>query len=84
MSKEPTTTEFLAGDFISENAVRAAFGRRRSTSPATPAHAVNVVPAYSSAGGEDTPGPTGGARRLRRWSVAVLIARAVAPPPSTT
>ena len=84
MSNEPTSTEFPAGDFISENAVRAAFGRRRSTSPTSPAHAVNGVPAHSSADGEDTPGPTGGARRLRRWSVAELIARAVVSRPSTT
>ena len=84
MSNEPTSTEFPAGDFISENAVRAAFGRRRSTSPASPAHAVNGVPGHSSADGEDTPGPTGGARRLRRWSVAELIARAVVSRPSTT
>jgi hypothetical protein len=84
MSKEPTSTEFPAADFISENAVRASFGRRRSPSPATPAHAVNGVPADSSAGGEDTPGPTGRARHLRRWSVAELIARAVVSRPSTT
>jgi hypothetical protein len=80
MSKEPTRTDFPAGDFISENAVRAVFGRRRPTSP----RAVNGVPAHSSATDEDASPPTGGARRLRRWSVAELIARAVAPPPSTT
>ena len=49
MSKEPTRTDFPAGDFISENAVRAVFGRRRPTSPTTPAHTVNGVPAHSSA-----------------------------------
>ena len=49
MSKEPTRTEFPAGDFISENAVRPVFGRRQRTSPTTPAHAVNGVPAQSAA-----------------------------------
>ena len=80
MSKEATRTDFPAGDFISENAVRAVFGRRQPTSPGTPAHAVNGT--HSSAAGEDTAGPATG-RPLRRWSVAELIARAVAPPPST-
>jgi hypothetical protein len=84
MSKEPTRTEFPAGDFISENAVRAVFGRRRPTSPTTSARTGNGVPARSPGTGGDGSGPAGGARRLRRWSVAELIARAVAPPPSTT
>jgi hypothetical protein len=84
MSKEPTRTEFPAGDFISENAVRTAFGRRRPTSPTTPARAMTGVPKHSSAAGEDASASADGRRRLRRWSVAELIARAVAPPPSTT
>ena len=84
MSKEPTRTEFPAADFISENAVRPGFGQRQRTSRTTPAHAVNGVPAQSPARGEDASGPASGRRRLRRWSVAELIARAVTPPPSTT
>ena len=84
MSDEPTRTEFPAGDFISEKAVRAVFGRRRPISPTTPEHAVNGTRAHSSAAREDSWRPAGGARRLRRWSVAELIARAVAPPSSTT
>jgi hypothetical protein len=84
MSKEPISTEFPAGDFIFENAPRAVFGRRRPTSPTTPGHAVNGVPAHSSATDEGTSASPSGGRRLRRWSVAELIARAVAPPPSTT
>ena len=83
-SKEPTRTDFRAGDFISENAVRAVFGRRRPTSPTTPTHTGNGVPTHSRATGEEPSGPAGGTRRLRRWSVAELIARAAAPPPSTT
>jgi hypothetical protein len=81
MSKEPTKTEFPAGDFISENAVRAVFGGRRPPSRSRGAYTGHAVTAHSP---EDSSGPAGGARRLRRWSVAELIARAVAPPPSTT
>ena len=81
MSKEPTKTAFPAGDFISENAVRAVFGGRRSPSPSPTAYTGDAVPTHSP---EDSSGPASGARRLRRWSVAELIARAVAPPPSTT
>jgi hypothetical protein len=84
MSKEPTNSGFPAGDFISENAVRAVFGRRRPTSPTIRAHTVNGRPEHSSADGADTSRPAGEPRRLRRWSVAELLARAVAPPPSTT
>lgn len=84
MSTEPTRTEFRGGDFISEKAVSAVIGRRRPSSRTTPARATKAVPAHFSAAGADTSGPAGGGRRLRRWSVAELIARAVAPPPSTT
>jgi hypothetical protein len=85
MSKEPISTDFPAGDFIFENASRAVFGRRRPTSPTIPGHAVNGVPAHSSVTDEGTSASASGGRRLRRWSVAELIARAVAaPPPSTT
>ena len=81
MSKEPTRTDVPAGDFISEHAVRAVFGRRRPTSPSTRAHTGNALPAHSP---EDISGSGGGARRLRRWSVAELIARAASPSPTTT
>jgi hypothetical protein len=81
MSTKPTKTEFPAGDFISENAVRAVFGRRRPTTPTTPARANGP---HSSAAGHDTTTPAGQTRHLRRWSVAELIARAIAPPPTTT
>ena len=56
----------------------------RRTLPTTPAHTGNGVPVQSSAAGDGNSRPAGGARRLRRWSVAELIARAVPPPPSTT
>ncbi len=84
MSNALTKTDFPAGDFLSENAVRAVLGSRRPTSPTTRAHDVNRVPERSSAAGVGTSPTASGARRLRRWSVAELLARAVAPPPSTT
>jgi hypothetical protein len=84
MSKEPTNTRFRAGDFISENAVRGVFGQRRPTSPTIPAHAVSGMPEHSSAPGAETSPPPSEVRRLRRWSVAELLARAVAPAPSAT
>jgi hypothetical protein len=45
---------------------------------------VNRVPERSSATGVGTSPTASGARRLRRWSVAELLARAVAAPPTTT
>ena len=80
MNRQPTRTDVPSNHFISENAVRAVFDPRRPSSPTAPAHNGNRMPAHSR---EDSSGPAGGARRLRRWSVAELIARA-APPPSTT
>ena len=74
MSDAPTKTGFPTGDFISENAVRTVFGRRRPASRSTTGLTENGLPAHSSAAREDTVGPAGGARRLRRWSVVELIA----------
>ena len=81
MSNEPTRTDLPTGDFISENAVRAVLARRRSNSPTTPGPTGHAVPADPA---EGTARPPGATRRLRRWSVAELIARSIAPPPSTT
>jgi hypothetical protein len=41
------------------------------------------LPANPPTAGEDTSPPAGAQRPLRRWSVAELIARAVAAPPPT-
>ncbi len=81
MSKEPTRTDFPAGNFISENAVRAVFGGRPRRSPTAPTHTGDAVVAHPL---EGSSGAGSGTRRLRRWSVAELIARAVPSPPSTT
>lgn len=81
MSKEQTKTDLPTGDFVSENAVRVPFAQRRHDSSTNPAPTGNAVPADPP---ENTSRPAGATRRLRRWSVAELIARSVAPPPSTT
>lgn len=70
---------FSAGDLISERAARRATAHRRTavgseTAP-VPAHAPDITPPGSD---QD---PAGGARILRRWSVAELIARASAGTP---
>ena len=83
MNKESTRTQFLAGDFISENAVRGVFGRRRRTPPTTPSEPVTAGPANPPTAGQNASPPAGGLRPLRRWSVAELIARAVAAPRPT-
>jgi hypothetical protein len=82
MNKELTRTHFLAEDFISENAVLGVFVRRRRTPPRTPSKPASTRPASPPTAGQDTSPPAGGQRPLRRWSVAELIARAVAAPPA--
>jgi hypothetical protein len=71
-------TTFHAGDFISEDAVRGVFGRRR-TSLRSPADDAGR-PAEAATDAENVflqkrPSP-----RLRRWSVAELVAGAFARP----
>jgi hypothetical protein len=82
MSNETTETRFLAGDFISENAVRGVL-RRRRRAPTTQPEAPNGLPANPPTGSERASRPTDGPRPLRRWSVAELIARGGGPPPRT-
>ena len=83
MSNESTETSFLAGDFISENAVRGVFGRRRRAARTTPTDAAaGQQPANRPLGDSDTSTHEGRKRPLRRWSVAELIARAVPTPPA--
>ncbi len=81
MNKELDNTAFLAGDFISENAVRGALERRPRTLPTRVAEAGDRQSTDLSAV-EDASPRTSRARRLRRWSVAELIARAVARSPT--
>jgi hypothetical protein len=80
MTNEPTQNGFLTGDFISENAVRGVIRRRRrarSANPPKPADGLPSSPTVANADTSQPPTP----QPLRRWSVAQLIARAVASPP---
>ncbi len=80
MRKKSKRTTFLAGDFISEDAVRGALGRRRPTTPAIASEGADSGPAGpATADGHATPS-AGRTVPLRRWSVAELIAGAIAPP----
>jgi hypothetical protein len=79
MNTQNDTGTYVAGTFITENAVRGALERRRQTVPARAGDAEEVsVP--SSAG--DASRRDRRPRRLRRWSVADLLARAAARPPT--
>jgi len=79
MSPESTQTDFPAGDFTPEGAVRGVFGRRRRRDAhRTPCQAAAAPLAGRS---DQASSPSAEPRRLRRWSVAELIARAVPAPP---
>lgn len=78
MTDKLDKTTFLAGDFISHRAVRAALDRRsRSRNKRTTAGLPDqIAPAETSAR------PAQPRRQLRRWSVAALLAGAVPRPAS--
>jgi len=84
MNARSNRAGFRAGEFISQDAVRAAHGRRRRNPQAvsadaraqTPATAVTTA-ATATRGASSVASPT---RPLRRWSVAELVARAGARP----
>jgi hypothetical protein len=83
MTRESTRTHFLAGDFISESAVRGVFGRRQRRRPLTPpSRPVDKLPANSPTAGEDTSPRAAAPAPIRRWSVAELVARAIAEQPA--
>jgi hypothetical protein len=78
MNKEPRRSRFLAGDLISEKAVRSVFGRRGGDTPqSAPIEPANGLSAKPKAPNGST---SASGRPLRRWSVAELIARAAAAP----
>ena len=79
MGKHSKRTAFHAGDFLSEGAVRDILGRRRAP-PATPTHAVKGLSADPPTAADEAPSPATRAAPLRRWSVAELVARALAQP----
>lgn len=72
MSNDSKQAAFVAGEFSSEDAVRGALGRRR-----TPARTNNRG---ARAAKDRASSSVRRTASLRRWSVADLIARAIAPP----
>ena len=77
MSEDSKRTTFMAGEFISEDAVRGALGRRRTpgrTNNSLIGLRRNTRATDHAASSSRRPAP------LRRWSVADLVARAIAPP----
>jgi len=71
MNTEPTQTQFLAGHYVSESAVRGVFSPRPRTPPTTPTDPVTTGAADSLT--DSLPSaPPGGLRPRRRWSVADL------------
>ncbi len=82
MNKEPENITFLAGDFISETAVRGALQRRPRTLPTRTDDPRRTHPTNRPSRTDDASAGGSRSRRLRRWSVAELIAGAVARPPT--
>jgi len=82
MSNELDNNAFLAGDFISEHAVRGALYRRPRTVPSDAADAGDRRPTELPIGADVAASPANQSPRLRRWSVTELIARAAARPPT--
>jgi hypothetical protein len=80
MNPQSTRAGCHAGDFISEDAVRGALGGRRRTPQATPVDADAGVTAAAVTAADGASAAVRQTAPLRRWSVAELIARAVARP----
>jgi hypothetical protein len=81
MNKELDNTVLGAGDSISANADRGALDRRAPILPTDATVASDGRPIELPTPDEDAR-PASRSRRLRRWSVAELIARAGARPPA--
>jgi hypothetical protein len=82
MNKELDNAAVLAGDFISENAVRGELDRRSRTLPTDAADATDGRPTKLPTAADEASPRASRSRPLRRWSVAELIARAVVRPPT--
>ncbi len=79
MNKELDTTTFRPGAFISESAVRGALERRTRSLPTQAGGAGSSQPSDTVG---DPSSRVSRPRRLRRWSVAELIAGALARSPA--
>jgi hypothetical protein len=73
MTQKSKTAAFLAGEFISEDAVRGALGRRRARRAPSPSGAGDPA----AADGDRSAARPDRGTPLRRWSVAELIANGV-------
>ena len=81
MNQLRNRSNFPAGDFISERAVRGALGRRRrAANSVTPDHLTGSAESAAAVRSEGAGSPGRGV--LRRWSVAELIANAAAVRPA--
>jgi hypothetical protein len=83
MPNESTRTQLLAGDQLSERPVRGVLRPRRRNRPTTPTEPARTAATDQRAVSQNRSAPADGLRPRRRWSVAELIARAVAAPPPT-
>jgi hypothetical protein len=83
MNNESTRTQFLAGHQVSKRPVRGVFNPRRRTPRTTRTEPVTIRASAPPTVSQKPSASAGGLRPLRRWSVAELIARAIAAPPPT-
>jgi hypothetical protein len=81
MNNESTQTQFLAGHRVSQSPVRGVLHPRRRTPRTTRPEPVTVRASDPPTASRKPSAAGGGVRPLRRWSVAELIARAIAAPP---
>ena len=81
MTETTPRTHSPAGQFISTGAVRRVIGSRRTAGHAAQSAAAHDTPSASARISRARAGSPGrGARVLRRWSVAELVAQAFASP----
>jgi hypothetical protein len=83
MNNESTQTQSLAGHHVSKSLVRGVFNPRRRTPRTTRTEPVTIRETDPQNVSQHSSAPANGLRPRRRWSVAQLIARAVAAPPPT-
>ena len=79
MSYETIPTDSRASESTPDHAVHDGVGGRWRRTPQK-TRTQPVTPTHSPIAGEDTSPPATGRPPLRRWSVAELVARAVAAP----
>jgi hypothetical protein len=83
MNNESTRTQFFAGEHVSESTVRGILRPRRRTRPTTPTEPARTGATDHPTVSQNPSASADGLQPRRRWSVAALIARAVAAPPPT-